>query len=268
MKGAGQILLICLLVFAQHVFATQEFVTVPKGSLNPFWLKPKKNNQKLIYKVKSLQVQISQVTNSDFIEFLKLNPQWTKSQVPALFAEGGYLEQFADDQTVKSGVHLLSPVTSVSWFAARAYCESIQARLPTINEWEYLAAASEKVKDANKNSKFLERILNWYGHPKEISIPQVRSIYKSLYGLHDMHGLVWEWVEDFNSSMVTGESREDTTFNRDLFCGAGSMNSGDKENYAAFMRFAFRSSLKGNSALWNLGFRCVKEASQIKSERK
>jgi sulfatase modifying factor 1 len=73
-----------------------------------------------------------------------------------------------------------------------------------------------------------------------------------------MHGLIWEWVDDFNSSFVTGESREDSSFNKDMFCGAGSLSSTDKENYAAYMRFAFRSSLKGKNAVWNLGFRCVK----------
>jgi formylglycine-generating enzyme required for sulfatase activity len=43
-----------------------------------------------------------------------------------------------------------------------------------------------------------------------------------------------------------------------MFCGAGALSSADKENYAAFMRFAFRSGLKGKSATWNLGFRCAK----------
>ena len=104
----------------------------------------------------------------------------------------------------------------------------------------------------------MSRILEWYGSTHE-KLKPVQSIYRNKYGLYDFHGLVWEWVGDFNSNFVTGESREDSSLNRDLFCGAGGLASGDKENYAAFMRFAFRSSLKGNSAIWNLGFRCVKE---------
>lgn len=74
----------------------------------------------------------------------------------------------------------------------------------------------------------------------------------------DLHGLIWEWVEDFNTIFVTGESREDSSFNKNMSCGAGAMSGADKENYAAFMRFAFRSSLKGKSSAWNLGFRCVR----------
>ena len=74
-----------------------------------------------------------------------------------------------------------------------------------------------------------------------------------------MHGLIWEWNSDFNTALVTGESREDSSRNRGLFCGAGALSAEDKENYAAFMRFAFRSSLKGNSTSSNLGFRCAKD---------
>jgi formylglycine-generating enzyme required for sulfatase activity len=263
MKRAGLIFLsMMFLNSALPAFAQKkvpEAVTVPAGTLQPFWLKPEKNGSKQVFQTARLKVQTHQVTNSDFLVFLKSHPEWNQSQVSPLFAEQGYLNQFESDLTLKKGVNPEAPVTSVSWFAARAYCESIGYRLPTMVEWEYFAAASETQKDANKDPAFLERILTWYGQPKTENLPKVKSIYRNLYGLHDPHGLVWEWVEDFNSNFVNGESREDSSFNRDLFCGAGSMNSGDKENYAAFMRFAFRASLKGTSAIWNLGFRCVKE---------
>lgn len=121
-----------------------------------------------------------------------------------------------------------------------------------------MAAASETVRNANRDPAFLARILEWYAEPQGLGLKPVGSIYKNVYGLWDLHGLIWEWVEDFNSAFVTGESREDGSFNKNMFCGAGSMSSADKENYAAFMRFAFRSGLKGRSSVWNLGFRCVR----------
>ena len=75
-----------------------------------------------------------------------------------------------------------------------------------------------------------------------------------------MHGLIWEWVSDFNSIILTGDSRSNSAINRDLFCASGALGAVDKENYAAFMRFAFRSSLQGKYTVSNLGFRCAGDA--------
>ena len=72
-----------------------------------------------------------------------------------------------------------------------------------------------------------------------------------------MHGVVWEWVYDFNSSFVTGDNRQDKDKLKDLFCGAGGEGAQDRINYAAFMRYALRSSLKASYKLMNLGFRCA-----------
>lgn len=234
--------------------ANFEMSTVPAGRLNLFWLTPvttKKAPSKI--KIPSFQMMKYPVTVAQYEKFLQESSGWSRSSVAALFADASYLESW--DVQLKNKQ---SPVTYVSWFAARAFCEFYGMRLPTVNEWEYVAAASETKSDANKNEVFLKRILDWYGEPRGDALKSVGSIYKNLYGIWDLHGLIWEWVEDFNTLFVTGESREDTSFNKNMFCGAGSMSGADKENYAAFMRFAFRSSLKGRSSAWNLGFRCVR----------
>jgi formylglycine-generating enzyme required for sulfatase activity len=121
-----------------------------------------------------------------------------------------------------------------------------------------MAAASETLDDASADPKFLARILEWYGEPQNGKLKIVGSIYKNKYGVWDLHGNVWEWVSDFNSNFISGESREDSPLNKDMFCGAGGQAGGNKENYAAFMRFAFRSSLKGTSSTNNLDFRCMR----------
>lgn len=253
-----RILAFIFLLFSALSFAAEpalDFKLIPAGSLKPFWLEAK---TPIVYKVAAHWMQIHQVTNAEYIAFLKQHAQWRKSLISPLHADAGYLTHFQDDLHLSSGQNPDAPVTSVSWFAAQAYCENIGARLATIQEWEYVAAADEKHADANKDQRFLDRILAWYGQPRSESLPPVKSIYKNYFGIYDLHGLVWEWVEDFNSNTMTGESREDASIDRNLFCGAGSANVRNKEDYAAFMRFAFRGSLKGSSAIWNLGFRCVK----------
>ncbi len=246
--------LVCSLGFAET--NELQLVKVAPGQVIPFWLVPKSTpgKQKTVvkpYKIDGLSVMKHQVTKKEYVQFLEKNPDWNKKNALDIYVDATYLNTF---DYKKENV----PITEVSWFAARAFCNYHQMRLPTVAEWEYLAAASEKIKDANRDEKFLRRILDWYGEPHGGKLKTVGSIYKNMYGIWDMHGLVWEWVEDFNSSFVTGESREDGTLNKDMFCGAGNMSSANKEDYAAFMRFAFRSSLKGNSSVWNLGFRCVR----------
>lgn len=236
--------------------------TVPRGEISPFWLgamlKDKNGassatKKAIPIKVETFNAMVHAVTEAQYLEFLSENPSWKKEKASQLFVDDTYLSN-----TLDLGSNPKAPVTNISWFAAQAFCKHYDMRLPTVNEWEYMAAASENKKDANRDEKFLRRILNWYGEPRAGALKQTKSIYKNSYGLWDMHGLVWEWVYDFNSIFVTGESREDSSFDKNLFCGAGAMSGADKENYAAFMRFAFRSSLKGRSSAWNLGFRCVR----------
>lgn len=250
-------LIVALLFLAPLPNHAMDLVKVPSGKLRAVWLAPvTAKNKKTIpeFQVKSFMLMRHPVTREQYAEFLQKQPEWSKGRASEPLVDSAYLEDW-NNKTHSAA----SPVTEVSWFAARAYCEFLGLRLPTVNEWEYAAAASEKVRDANKDPAFLKRILEWYGEPRGRTIKTVGSIYKNFYGAWDMHGLIWEWVDDFNSSFVTGESRQDSSLNKDMFCGAGSMSAGDKENYAAFMRFAFRSSLKGDSSVWNLGFRCARD---------
>jgi formylglycine-generating enzyme required for sulfatase activity len=232
-------------------------VDIPAGEFSSFWLAPanKRTDEKKVENlhVQSFEKMVFAVTGADCEQFLNKNSEWKKENISTIFADESYLDNLKDSKISK-----LAPMTSVSWFAARAYCASQNMRLPTINEWEYMAAASEKVLNANSEPQFLKRILDWYSEPQNGALKEVGHIYKNKYGLWDMHGLIWEWVDDFNSNFVSGESREDSSFNKNLFCGSGALTGADKENYAGFMRFAFRSSLKGKSSVWNLGFRCVR----------
>ena len=240
---------------------TPRQVKVPGGELKPFWIQPKKVEGKAEpIQIRDFVTMVYPVTNAEFQEFLKRSPQWRRSEIRGVFADGNYLKQFKTDLRLMPGVRSDAPVNNVSWFAARAYCEDAGMRLPSLVEWEYMAVASETLADASKDVEFLNKILEWYGIPQpKKGLPAVGGRPANFYGVNDLHGLVWEWVDDFNSTLITGESRTDGTVNRNMFCGAGGLNGGNKENYAAFMRFAFRSSVKGASTTWNLGFRCVKD---------
>jgi formylglycine-generating enzyme len=108
-----------------------------------------------------------------------------------------------------------------------------------------------------KGAKLTTIILGWYDHPTPAILPPVESTYKNEFGLYDMHGLIWEWVGDFNSIITQGEDRNTGTAANSFFCAAGSLNSINKEDYAAFMRYAFRESLQAAYTVGSLGFRCA-----------
>ena len=206
--------------------------------------------------VKSFLLDIHPVTNQEYVAFLKNQPSYQKSKIKRLFADASYLYGWQGDLKF-APLNADSPVTNVSWFAAKKYCECQGKRLPTLDEWEYVGMADQKRKDARTKEEFNNYILGWYEKNQTYNNP-VQSTFKNYWGVYDMHGLVWEWTFDFNSIFLSGESRKDKDSDKNLFCGSASINATDLMNYAAFMRYAFRGSIKANYTTKNLGFRCAK----------
>ena len=206
--------------------------------------------------VKAFALDVLPVTNGEFLEFVHANARWQRSNVKRLFADESYLKHWTGDLELGTNAPANVPVTFVSWFAAKAFAEWKGKRLPTVAEWELAAAASATRKDGENDSAFKRQILQWYSKPAS-KLGPVGKGQKNYWGVCDLHGLVWEWVSDFNTAMVTGDSREDSGLNRDLFCGAGAQNAKDRGDFPAFMRFGFRSSLKADYTVHNLGFRCA-----------
>lgn len=209
--------------------------------------------------VKSFALDVLPVSNGDFLKFVRANPRWRKSEVKRLFADASYLKHWTGDLDPGSNAPANVPVTYVSWFAAKAYAQWQGKRLPTVAEWEHAAAASPDRPDGENDSAFKREVLRWYSSPAPASLPAAGLGWPNFYGIHDLHGLVWEWVSDFNSAMLTGDARSDSGLDRDLFCGAGSVGAKDVQNFPAFMRYGFRSSLKADYCVHNLGFRCAKD---------
>ncbi len=209
--------------------------------------------------VESFWMDSRPVTNGEFLEFVRTNPQWLRSQIKPIFADETYLRHWASDLDLGPQSEMLEnlPVVNISWFAARAYAHWVGKRLPTVAEWEMVGLASESQKDGRDEEGYYERILEWYGKPTLPWSKWDTDHFKNAYNIYAMHGLIWEWVDDFNTALVTGESRGDVELERNLFCGSGSQGSSDFKDYAAFMRFGFRSSLSADYAVATLGFRCV-----------
>lgn len=202
------------------------------------------------------------VTRGEYLEFVKANPAWRRGSVRPLFAGKSYLSAWAGDLDAGSATDLRRPVTEVSWFAAKAYCEAQGKRLPTVDEWEYAASASETRTSVARDAGFIRRILALYAaRPNNGVLPPVGSGFRNVYGVRDMHGLAWEWTLDFNDVMVSDDSRASGSAaggkDHKLFCASAAIGASDPSNYPAFMRYAFRAGLTGRSTARTLGFRCA-----------
>jgi formylglycine-generating enzyme len=93
--------------------------------------------------------------------------------------------------------HPEQPITHIYWREARSYCHKIGKRLPTEAEWEYAARAGSKTKfpwGDEIDDDFL-----WYAGNSPREIPHVGKKKPNAWGLYDMMGNVWEWVEDWLS---------------------------------------------------------------------
>jgi len=246
----------------QAAEARSRMVRVLAGSYLPLYREPSADGDKTVGDrrrvVATFEMDTYPVTNAEYLAFVHQHPQWRKSQAQKLFVDASYLAHWRGDLDLGEMAPPESPVVNVSWFAARAYLRARGKALPTVDQWEYVAAASETQVDASRQPAFFERLRVWYGQPVRRPLPRIGSGFRSAYGVHDLHGLVSEWTLDFNSALVTGESRGDSALERTLYCGSGAVGAADFENYPAFMRYAFRASLEARYAVGSLGFRGVR----------
>lgn len=129
------------------------------------------------------------------------------------------------------------PVINVSWRDAKAYAEWLSRktskayRLPSEAEWEYAARAGTTTRYSFGDA-ITPKDANYGGNVGKTT--EVGAYPPNPWGLYDMHGNVWEWVEDvwhdsYNGAPVDGSAwtdREGTYSSRNRVVRGGSW-SGD-----------------------------------------
>ncbi len=240
----------------QPVQSNTKMVHIPGGEYEPFY----GVDSGKVY-VAPFYIDEHAVTNAQFLEFVKANPQYRKSKISSIFTDSTYLRDWPSDLELPKDANPNAPVTFVSWFAAKAYAKSVGKRLPKLDEWEFIAMADKEVPNARKKASYSGDIVDLYLQ-RDRQYQAVKKSPANYWGVYNMFDLIWEWTDDFNSVLDIGDSRTGQNDDKNLFCAGGAASARDIMNYAAFMRFGMRTSVKAEYTISNLGFRCAKDSNE------
>ncbi len=89
------------------------------------------------------------------------------------------------------------PVQTVSWDDAVAFCGRITGRLPTEAEWEYACRAGTRTRYNTGDTRDDLYRAGWYRDNSGFEVHPVGRKTGNAWGLHDMHGNLWEWCSDW-----------------------------------------------------------------------
>ena len=215
--------------------------------------------------VDAFYMDVYEVTNAQYKDFVNVNPQWRKDRIPLEYHDGDYLKNWKGNN-YPSGKDS-HPVTHISWYAAMAYAKWADKRLPTEAEWEKGA-----------RSGLAEQTYPWGN-----SIDSSRANYSSdnttpvgqyppnAYGLYDMAGNVWEWCLDAYDGNFYAESPPQNPFsgtngtnitsvvsNFKSFKSSRVLRGGSWSTPAQNVRVANRHGLPPIVTGNVFGFRCVR----------
>ena len=174
---------------------------------------------------------------------------------------GGCREYVPDDEGWGRGNR---PVISVSWEDAQSYVRWLSAKtgylygLLSESEWEYVARAGTDTRYSWGNDIGHNRAnCGGCGSRWDSETAPVGSFSANAWGVHDMHGNVWEWVQDCYNVSYVGAPADGSAWVSGN-CDRRVLRGGSWRFEPRYLRSAFRSWNSTGIRSSSYGFRVVR----------
>ncbi|MCP4701423.1 MAG: SUMF1/EgtB/PvdO family nonheme iron enzyme [Gammaproteobacteria bacterium] len=255
--------------FAERVETSPEMVYIPAGKF--MMGSPKDEEGRFNYEGPVHEVVLDHfaigkfpVTVKEYLHFARA----TDKRYPEWMEKGSKYHAVTgtDKRYKKLGDSLCDeacPIVGVSWEDAKAYCEWLSAQtgekyaLLTEAQWEYACRAGTATRYYfGDDEKGLEKYA-WYDNNADDRPQPVGEKGPNGWGLHDMHGNVWEWVNDYWADRHA--SSESQINPRGSESGSNRViRGGGWGRSARFCRSALRRGIDPGRRGNNLGFRLAR----------
>jgi len=150
--------------------------------------------QHRVHLTRGFEIKNTTITQGQYVQVMGSNPSYFQSR-----------EKCPDTFTMIQGVPVCPnhPVESVSWDDTQKFIQKLnmlgdgyQYRLPTEAEWEYAARAGSSTAYSFGNDPNQMNQYGWHDGNSGGQTHAVASLKATASGLYDMHGNVWQWVQD------------------------------------------------------------------------
>lgn len=226
--------------------------------------------QKPVEISKSFEIMTKEVTQREWFEVMRQNPSYFKTK------------EDCKDHEIVEGVKMCPnhPAERVSWYKVQEYIKKINAllgltgcdgtpdsssgcyRLPTEAEWEYAVRAGTKTAYFFGNDPSVLGNYAWYKRNAERRTHKVGMKAPNPFGLHDVYGNVWEWIQDGHKRELPGgkdplvpvkSETHASDCHQDIMLRGGGWAS-----YEWYLRSAFRFHDGPDHGYFFVGFRLVR----------